>query len=69
MSEVWERYRELLNSCPHHNILDWIIVEDFYESLTNSNRMLVNSAVGGNFMQMESEEALRLFDRLAALEQ
>jgi hypothetical protein len=30
---------------------------------------LVNSVVGGNFMQMEPDEALRLFDRLATQEQ
>jgi hypothetical protein len=66
MSEVWERYRELLNLCPHHNIPDWMIMKGFYQSLTYSNRMLVNSAAGGNFMQMEPDEALRLFDRLAA---
>jgi hypothetical protein len=36
------------------------------QSLTDSNRMLVNSATGGSFMQMEPDEALRLFDKLAA---
>jgi Retrotransposon gag protein len=69
MSEVWKRYRELLNSCPHHNIPDWMIVEGFYQCLTDSNRTLVNSAVGGKFMQLEPDEALRLFDRLATQEQ
>jgi hypothetical protein len=69
MSEVWERYRELLNSCPHHNIPDWMIVEGFYQTLTDSNRMLVTSVAGGNFMQIEPDKALRLFDRLAAQEQ
>jgi hypothetical protein len=69
MNEVWERYRELMNSCPHHNISNWMIVEGFYQSLTDSNCMLVNSTAGGNFMQMEPDEALRFFDRLAAQEQ
>jgi hypothetical protein len=46
-----------------------MIMEGFYQSLTDSNRMLVNYASGGNFMQMEPDEALRLFDRLAAQEQ
>jgi hypothetical protein len=45
-----------------------MIMEGFYQSLTDSNRMLVNYASGGNFMQMEPDEALRLFDRLAAQE-
>jgi hypothetical protein len=46
-----------------------MIVEGFYQTLMDSNRTLVNSATGGNFMQMEPNEALRLFDRLAAQEQ
>jgi hypothetical protein len=46
-----------------------MIVEGFYQSLTNSNRTLVNSETGGNFMQMEPDEALKLFDRLAAQKQ
>jgi hypothetical protein len=69
MSEVWKRYNELLNSCPHHNIPDWMIVEGFYQSLTDSNRTLINLAACNNFMQIEPGEALRLFDRLAAQEQ
>jgi Retrotransposon gag protein len=42
MSEVWERYIELLNLYPHHNIHVWMIVEGFYLSLTDDNRTLVN---------------------------
>jgi hypothetical protein len=45
-----------------------MIMEDFYQSLTDSNCTLVNSAAGGNFMQLEPDEALRLFDRLAVQE-
>jgi hypothetical protein len=62
-------YRKFLNSCLHHNIPEWIIVEGFYQGLTNSSRTLVNSAMGSNFMQMEPDEELRLFDRLVAQEQ
>jgi hypothetical protein len=46
-----------------------MIVEGFYQSLTDSNRILVNSAAGDNFIQLEPEEALRLFDRLPTQEQ
>jgi hypothetical protein len=46
-----------------------MIVEGFYLSLTDDNRTLVNSAVEGYFMQMEPDEALRLFDQLATQEQ
>jgi hypothetical protein len=42
-----------------------MIVESFYQSLTDNNRTLVNFTARVNFMQMESNEALRLFDWLA----
>jgi hypothetical protein len=45
-----------------------MIMEGFYQSLTDSNRMLVNSMADDNFMQMEPDKALRLFDRLATQE-
>jgi hypothetical protein len=38
-----------------------MIVEDFYQSLMDSNGTLVNSVAGGNFIQIEFDEALRLF--------
>jgi hypothetical protein len=46
-----------------------MIVEGFYLSQTNSNHMLLNLATRGNFMQLEPDKMLRLFDRLAAQEQ
>jgi hypothetical protein len=45
-----------------------MIMEGFYQSLMNSNQTLVNSAAGGNLMQMEPDEAPRLFNRPAAQE-
>jgi hypothetical protein len=45
-----------------------MIVEGFYQSLTDSNIMLVNSVAGNNFMQIEPNEVLRLFDKLAIQE-
>jgi hypothetical protein len=66
LCEVSEKYRELLNSFPHYNISDWMIVEGFYQGLTDSNRTLVNSAIRGNFMQMKSDETLRFFVQFTA---
>jgi hypothetical protein len=41
-----------------------MIVEGFNQSLIDSNHTLVNLAAGDNFIQMEPDEVLRLFDRL-----
>jgi hypothetical protein len=46
-----------------------MIVEGFYQNLTDSNCTLVNFAASGNFMQMDPDEAMRLFDPLAVQEQ
>jgi hypothetical protein len=69
MSKVWETYKKLLNLCPHHKIYKWINIKGFYQNLMDNNRMPVNLEAGGNFIQTELDEALRLIDRLATQEQ
>ena len=33
--QAWERFKDLLNLCPHHGYESWCIVSYFYEGLTN----------------------------------
>ena len=32
--QVWERFKDLLNQCPHHGYESWRLVSYFYEGLT-----------------------------------
>ena len=63
--KCWERYKELLNACPHHDHETWSIVSYFYESLTLSMRIFVETMCNGQFFSKNPEEALLYFDQIA----
>jgi Retrotransposon gag protein len=48
LSEVWDRYQELLRLCPHHGLEKWFILQIFYEGLEQSSKLTIDAAVGGN---------------------
>ncbi|KAL0402416.1 UNVERIFIED_CONTAM: hypothetical protein Slati_4271500 [Sesamum latifolium] len=45
--EYWGRFKHLVESCPHHQISDHLLIQYFYEGLTESNRSLVDASSGG----------------------
>ncbi|CAL9005572.1 unnamed protein product [Prunus brigantina] len=64
--ECWERYKEMISSCPHHNIESWMQMQSFYEGLLDSERMMVDATSGEGLMNKTAEEAFTLFESLSA---
>ena len=62
--QCWERYKELLNSCPHHAMEPWRVVSIFYSSLTPQLKCFVKTMCNGQFYEKTVEEALEFFDFL-----
>ena len=46
--EAWERLQHIL-ACPHHGMDNWLILQNFYNGLTQSSRDHVDAAAGGAF--------------------
>ncbi|KAK1582158.1 hypothetical protein Q3G72_012337 [Acer saccharum] len=63
--QCWERYKELLNSCPHHGFETRRFVSHFYEGLTPQCRQMVEMMCNGEFSDKDPEEALEYLDLLA----
>ena len=63
--ETWERLRDLLQQCPHHQVPDWQLVQTFYYGLTEPHRQMVDSSCGGTFMSKNDVEAWQLFENLS----
>ena len=59
----------MLQSCPHHNLSDWMLVDAFYNGLTSQGRVFVDYGAGGTIIDSEPQEILHLFDRLAQQQQ
>ena len=63
--ESWERFKELIRKCPHHQVPKWQLVQAFYDGLSGLNRQMVDSSCGGTFMTKNDDEAWDLFDKLS----
>ncbi|CAL2276883.1 unnamed protein product [Prunus armeniaca] len=64
--ECWERYKEMVSSCPYHNIESWKQMQSFYEGLLDSERMMVDATSREGLMNKTANEAFNLFESLSA---
>ncbi|GJT11249.1 reverse transcriptase domain-containing protein [Tanacetum coccineum] len=60
--EAWDRFKYLLNKCPHHGFSPLHQIDTFYNSLNQSDQDSLNSAVNGNFLTKNTQEALTIIE-------
>ena len=63
--ESWERFKELLNSCPHHGIDKWLLLQNFYLSLDPPNRGLLDNSSQGALMNLPVDTAWEQIEKVA----
>ena len=56
--QCWDRYKELLNICPHHGFETWRLMSYFYEALTSQSRQLIEMMCNDEFRDKSPEDAL-----------
>ncbi|GJR85885.1 reverse transcriptase domain-containing protein [Tanacetum coccineum] len=61
-AEAWDRFKDLLNKCPHHGFSPLHQIDTFYNSLNQSEQDFLNSAAGGNFLTKNTQEALTIIE-------
>ncbi|KAL2226707.1 UNVERIFIED_CONTAM: hypothetical protein Sindi_2029400 [Sesamum indicum] len=64
--EYWGRFKQLVESCPHHQIPDHLLIQYFYEGLSEANRSLVDAASGGALYDKTPIVARKLITTMAA---
>ena len=62
--QCWERFKDLLNACPHHGYETWRIISFLYESLTPKMRQFVEMMCNGEFLNKDPDKAFDYFDLL-----
>ncbi|KAJ9566930.1 hypothetical protein OSB04_002896 [Centaurea solstitialis] len=62
ISEAWERFKHLLNSCPSHGLSKSEHVQTFYSGLAYSSRATLDSSAGGVFMYKTPTEGYKLLE-------
>ncbi|CAN6447328.1 unnamed protein product [Victoria cruziana] len=55
--QVWLRMKELLWRYPHHQILRWQVLQEFYDGLTEVHRQTIDSSCGDSLMLKSKDDA------------
>ena len=63
--QCWDRYKEFYNTCPHYGFEIWRLVSHFYESLTPTDRQMVELMCNGTFEDKDPDELMNHLDLVA----
>nr|GEY60404.1 hypothetical protein [Tanacetum cinerariifolium] len=58
--EAWERFKEILRACPHHELTKLTEIDTFYNGLNENDQDSLNAAAGGNLLSKITREALHI---------
>ncbi|GKC29929.1 reverse transcriptase domain-containing protein [Tanacetum coccineum] len=61
-SEAWDRFKDLLRKCPHHDFLELHQINTFYNALTQSDQDTLNAVDGGNLLNRTPRDALTIIE-------
>ncbi|XP_076907101.1 uncharacterized protein LOC143563450 [Bidens hawaiensis] len=67
---AWEMFHNLLSRCPQRGLLEWAVVEKFYNGLTFEMQKRFNTSAGGNMLEkLDIDECESLFESFTLAEQ
>jgi hypothetical protein len=64
--EAWERLQDYIQTCPHHEMENWLVLQNFYEGLTPMSKGHVDAAAGGAFLSLTINNATTLIEKMVA---
>jgi len=62
--QCWDRYKDLLNTCPHHGFEIWRLALHFYQGLTPKDRQMVELMCNRTFKEKDPNETMEYLDLL-----
>ena len=63
--QCWERFMEIINSCPHHGFDTWMVVNHFYDGMSPFMKQLLETMCGGDFLSKHPDEAMDFLNYVA----
>ncbi|XP_015159333.1 uncharacterized protein [Solanum tuberosum] len=63
--QAWDRFKSLLQSCPHHHQANEVLVHTFIEGLEPNTKILLDSAAGGQTLEKIYVELFTLLNRIS----
>ncbi|XP_074283239.1 uncharacterized protein LOC141607789 [Silene latifolia] len=65
LGEAWDRYQDLIASCPHHGITSWYVTQTFFQTLLPRIKEMVNASARGGFYHLDDDEGTTLIKKMA----
>ncbi|KAK5841829.1 hypothetical protein PVK06_004152 [Gossypium arboreum] len=65
LKDAWERYKDLLQRCPHHGLPLWLQVQTFYNGVNPSTRQLIDAVAGGILNNKTPKEAYEFIEEMS----
>jgi hypothetical protein len=65
LHEAFTRFKELIRSCPHHQIPKWEQVKTFYDGLVPEESKFVNLSSNGMFLTNHEDADWEFLERLS----
>nr|GEW70747.1 putative ribonuclease H-like domain-containing protein [Tanacetum cinerariifolium] len=59
---AWDRFKDLLRACPHHDFTELHQLDTFYNSLNPVDQDSLNAAAGGNLLEKSPQDALTIIE-------
>nr|GEZ82571.1 reverse transcriptase domain-containing protein [Tanacetum cinerariifolium] len=60
--EAWDRYKDLLHACPHHDFTEFHQLDTFYNALNPADQDYLNAAAGGNLLERSTQDVLTIIE-------
>nr|GEW85678.1 reverse transcriptase domain-containing protein [Tanacetum cinerariifolium] len=57
---AWDRYKDLLRTCPHHGFTELHQLDTFYNALNPADQDSLNSIAGGNLLERRTQDVLTI---------
>jgi len=62
--EAWEQFKDLLRLCSHHGLQWWMLIQAFYNGVTQLVRSSIHVAAGRVLMNKTEDEAYNLIEEM-----
>ena len=63
--ESWERYKDLIDKCPNHQMPKWLLVQTFYRSCPSDEKSTLDASANGSLMRLHEDEAYMIIEYVA----
>nr|GEU70236.1 hypothetical protein [Tanacetum cinerariifolium] len=60
--QAWDRYKNLLRTCPHHGFTEFYQLDTFYNALNPADQDSLNSAASGNLVERRTQDVLTIIE-------